>query len=168
MSFFQIFENQVAVIFRKFNYSQILDRPEQKKRATYNQFFIRLKGAVRREMKFLVIFIDFLQRNRETFKNIDVFILFRDLFFHIYSAYQTHRTIDDRKRTSLNIIENNWGADAKIAYANKFHDYFNYVIRVAKVRSQPLTFNQVQRIINYRLAHSDSDIPTSKKAKNRN
>ena len=107
MSSFQILEGQVAVILKEFNYSYVLDRPEQKRRAAYNQFFIRLEGAVRREVKFLIIFIDFLQRDREAFKNVDVFILFRDFFFHIYSAYQTHRTIDDRKRVSLNIIENN-------------------------------------------------------------
>ena len=106
-SSFQIPKGQIAVILRKFNYSQILDRPEQKRRAAYNQFFTRLKDAVRREVKSLAIFIDFLQRDRETFKNIDVFVLIRDLFFHVYSAYQTHKTTDDRKKTSLNIIENN-------------------------------------------------------------
>ena len=107
MSSSQIQKGQVAVILREFNYSQILNRSEHERRAIYNQFFIRLEDAVRREMKFLIIFIDFLQRDREAFKNVDVFILFRDLFPHIYSAYQTHRTIDDRKRTSINTIENN-------------------------------------------------------------
>ena len=97
----------MTVIFKKFQYSQILSRPEHEKKAVYNQFLTRLKNVVRREMKFLIIFIDFLQRDRETFKNVDVFILIRDLFFHLYSAYQTHRTTDDKKRASLNIIENN-------------------------------------------------------------
>ena len=104
---FQIFEGQVAVIFREFNYSYVLGKSEQEKRIAYNQFFTRLESVVRREMKFLVIFIDFLQRDRKIFRNVNVFILIRDLFFHVYSAYQTHRIIDDKKRASLNIIENN-------------------------------------------------------------
>ena len=106
-SFLQIFEGQMIVILKKFNYSQILDRPEQEKKVVYNRFFTRLKGAVRREMKSLTIFIDFLQRDREAFKNIDIFVLIRDFFFHVYSAYQTHKITDDRKKISLNIIENN-------------------------------------------------------------
>ena len=80
-SFFQTSESQIAVILRKFNYSQIFDRFEQKRKTVYNQFFTRLKDAVRREMKSLIIFIDFLQKDRETFKNIDVFVLIRGFFF---------------------------------------------------------------------------------------
>ena len=107
MSFFQIFEGQVVIIFKKFQYSNVLSKLEHEKKIVYNQFLTRLKNVIRREMKFLIIFIDFLQRDRKTFRNVDVFILIRDFFFHIYSAYQTHRTTDDRKKTSFNIIENN-------------------------------------------------------------
>ena len=164
---FQIFEGQIAIIFKKFNYSNVLNRSEQKKKIVYNQFLTRLEGAVRREMKSLIIFIDFLQRDKKTFRNVNVLVLIRDFFFHVYNAYQTHRIIDDKKRIFLNTIENNWGADARIDYANKPHDYFSYVARVAKVRFQPMIFNQVQRIIDHRLTHSGSDVPTSKKVKNR-
>ena len=143
MSSFQTFEKQVVVIFRKFNYSQILGRSEHEKKIVYNQFLIRLKSVVRREMKFLTIFIDFLQKDREIFRNVDVFILFRDLFFHVYSAYQTHRTTDDKKRVSFNIIENNWEANVRAIYADKSHDYFNYVAQMAKVRFQSMTLNQM-------------------------
>ena len=107
MSSSQTIDGQIVVILREFNYSQMLGRPEHEKKIVYNQFLIRLKSAVRREVKFLIIFIDFLQKDRETFKNVNVFILFRDLFPHFYSAYQTHRITDDRKRASLNTIENN-------------------------------------------------------------
>ena len=107
MSSFQIIDEQIVVILRKFNYSQMLNKFEHEKKIVYNQFLTRLKNVVRREMKFLVIFIDFLQRDREAFKNVNVFILFRDLFFHFYSAYQTHRITDDKKRASFNTIENN-------------------------------------------------------------
>ena len=104
---FQIFEGQIAVIFKKFNYNYVLSRFEQEKRIAYNQFLIRLKSVVRREMKSLAIFIDFLQRNRKVFRNVNVFILIRDFFFHVYNAYQIHKIIDDKKRAFFNIIEDN-------------------------------------------------------------
>ena len=168
MFFFQTFEGQIAIILREFNYSNVLNRPEQKKKVVYNQFLTRLEGVVRREVKSLTIFIDFLQRNREAFRNVDVLVLIRDFFFHVYSAYQTHRTTDDRKRASLNTIENNWGPNARAAYADKSHDYLNYVARVIKIRVQPMTLNQMQKIIDHRLANPGLGVPTSKKAKNRN
>ena len=98
MSFFsQILEEQIAVILKKFQYSQILNRSEHEKKVVYNQFLTRLENAVRREMKFLVIFIDFFQRDRKAFKNVNVFILFRDFFF---------TSIAHIRRIRLSTIEN--------------------------------------------------------------
>ena len=94
MSFSQIFDGQVAVILREFNYSQILNRSKHERRVVYNQFLTRLKNVVRREMKFSTIFIDFFQRDRKAFRNMNVFILIRDLFFSYLqrvSNSQNHR-----------------------------------------------------------------------------
>ena len=100
----QIFEKQMIVIFKKFQYSQIFNKPKHEKKAVYNQFLIRLEGAVRREMKSLAIFIDFLQKDKKTFRNVNVFALIRNLFFHVYSAYQTHRICYGRPQGYLKVL----------------------------------------------------------------
>ena len=99
-----------------------------------------------------------MKKNQTIFDFFNVFIYIQNNFFYVHHVYESHRSTDDRKRQTLNIIEKHWNAKSRTKFVNKNHDQIKMMIQIAKKMSMSLTYQQTQTIVRHRLKNSSREI----------